>query len=145
MPRHGEGDDRLGMFEYQPPAVLNQANPTQNEWYDILPPTDNVRVYSIAVNIEDTNEDIEVRVTVDGEVSLGAQVGTAHSTAYFIITVPEPITRTGTLQYTIIAEFIRNKVFVVEGHTVQVEVRKTSAVGVGNLTGIVLYGVLTRI
>ena len=32
--------------------------------------------------------------------------------------------------------------FIIEGKSVKVEVRKTTAAGAGNLTGIVAYGVL---
>ena len=131
------------MFEYQTPATLNQAAPVQNTWYTILDTTKNCRVYAIAVNIEDTNETLECQVTIDGETMAGYAQSATHSTAYFGRIYPEPIARLDYMSLDTLAETrAGNLGFLIEGKSIKVEVRKTTAAGAGNLTGIVTYGIL---
>ena len=126
-------------YVYQAPAVLNQAAPVQSTFYDILPATSNVRVYSIAVNIEDTNETLQVQAIVDGETITGTPAVCTHSTTYYAYRTLNAINRTDHLNlgtsYT-----VGILGFIVEGASVQIQVQKTTAGGVGNLTGIVTYG-----
>lgn len=130
------------MFEYQPPAVLNQAAPVQNTWYTILDTTANVRVYHIHVNIEDDDETLEIRLTIDGEVLTGSNACT-HSVDYSIGYHCSAITGTDFLEFdTVPTHFDKYRAFLCEGLSVKFEVRKTTAAGTGNLTGIVMYGVV---
>lgn len=130
------------MFEYQPPAVLNQGAPVQNTWYVLLPETPLCRVYDVAVNIEDTDETLEVQATVDGELIGGGAVACTNSSSYIVIVDPNPITRLDNLTLAPWNTHILAKAFTLEGHLVEIEVRKTTAAGVGNLTGIATHGVL---
>ena len=133
------------MFEYQPPAVLNQAAPVQNQWYDILLTTAYVRVYLIAVNVEDVNETLECQVIIDGETIDSTPFAATESTDYNVYLSPDAINRSALLLMgTLPGVEERRPAFVVEGHSVRVRVRKTTAAGAGNLTGIVIFGVLTR-
>lgn len=134
---------KKSMFEYQAPATLNQANPVQNTWYLILDTTKYVRLYGISVNIEDTNETLECRVTIDGETLGIAANAATHSTNYYAKFLPGAISRVNNLYINEIT--FPYKAFLLEGHSVKVEVRKTTAAGTGNLTGIVVYGVLKEI
>ena len=128
--------------EYQEPATLNQANPVQNTWYEILSATSNVRVYHIFVNVEDTNETLEVRMTIDGEVLVGSNACT-QSVSYSIDMFGDAITRTDSLEFDKVPDdFTRYRAFLVEGKSVKIEVRKTTNAGAGNLTGLVMYGVI---
>lgn len=129
----------LGIWEYQTPATLLQVAPVQDQWYDILPETANVRVYRIAVNVEDVNETLEVQILIDGETMGASALAATHSTAYHAVLLPEPVSRTDLIfLHTTITDLAA---FVIEGRSVQVQVRKTTAAGAGDLTGIVVYGV----
>jgi hypothetical protein len=132
---------RPGMFEYQAPAILNQAAPIQNTWYTLLDTTPNARIYGIGVNIEDANETLELRITVDSQILLSTKAAT-HSTTYTIKNEYNAVTRTVVL----IADTNQSQLalgitFICEGHSVKIEIRKTTATGAGNLMGVVSYGV----
>jgi hypothetical protein len=131
-------------FEMQTPAVLNQAAPVQNQWYQLLPATANCRLYRVAINIEDVDETIAARVIVDGETFTGA-IGATHSTIYFVYQYPNAITRVMQINYNSSATYSGYASPLFEGHSVAVDVRKTTAAGAGNLTGIALYGVLADV
>ena len=131
----------MSIYEYQPPAVLNQGAPVQNDWYDLLPVTKNCRVKQIHVNIEDNDETLEVRMTIDGEVLIGSNACT-HSTNYPVGVHADAELMTDVLEFdTVPAHFGKYRAFLKEGKSIQIEVRKTTAAGVGNLTGIVTYGI----
>ena len=128
--------------EYQAPVALNQATPVQDTWYEILAATDNVRVYHIYVNVEDANETLDVRLTIDGEVLVGANACT-ESISYSMDIFGDAITRTDSLEFDKVPnDYVKMRAFMIEGKSVKVEVRKTTNAGAGNLTGIVMYGVL---
>ena len=130
------------VFEYQAPAVLNQAAPIQNDWYVLLPTTLNCRVYKAVVNIEDTNETVEMEINIDGQTIQGNGFALVHSTSYYAVIEPNAITRIDLVDLFNDANIIRFLSFLCEGRSVQIRVRKTTAAGVGNLTGIVTYGIL---
>ena len=134
----------LGIYEYQTPATLNQAAPVQNTWYTILDTTTHCRIYEIAVNIEDANETLEIQVTIDGQTIGATAKAATHSTTYYVYRESDAINRVNTL---ILDNALTKSIraFQLEGHSVKVEVRKTTAAGAGNLTGIVTYGVLKPI
>jgi len=135
----GQGLEQV--YEYQPPAVLNQAAPVQNDWYDLLPVTRNCRVKQIHVNIEDNDETLEVRMTIDGEVMTGSNACT-HSTNYPVGVHADAELMTDVLEFdTTPTHFGKYRSFLKEGKSIQIEVRKTTAAGTGNLTGIVTFGV----
>jgi len=142
MTVHVNGKATVQVYEYQAPAVLNQATPVQNTWYVILAAADNVRVYGIAVNIEDVNETIEVQITVDGETIAAVGFAASHSTTYYAKMVEDAINRTDLIDLTSGVTVRSDRAFLIEGHNVKVEARKTTATGTGNLTGIVTHGVL---
>lgn len=125
------------IYEYQPPATLDQAAPVQNTWYTILNTTHNIQVLVIAVNIEDTNEDLEVQVTVDGETIAGYGVTATHSTSYYAYFLPSAISGIDQLSLANTSANIKHPLLT--GKSVKIEVRKTTAAGAGNLTGIVIY------
>jgi hypothetical protein len=133
------------MFEYQAPAVLNQATPVNGTFYTILDTTKYVRVYDIGINIEDADEDLEVQVTVDGETIAASAATCTHSTSYFCVLHVNPITRVDYIGIISNTNFQFGSHAILEGHSVKIEVRKTSANGAGNLTGIVTYGVLKNV
>ena len=125
------------VHEYQPPAVLNQPAPVQNTWYPILDTTANVLLYYISVNVEDANETLELRITIDGQVITG-NIAATHSRTYGVRFFPNAIDRSITCDLAVNVHV--NLVRLLDGRSVRVEVRKTTALGAGNLTGIVVYG-----
>lgn len=129
------------MFEYQTPGVLNQAAPVQNTYYPILPETKLVELWGISINIEDADETLQVRLTLDGEILLSQAFAATHSTNYFIRRSLDAINQMAGLTIAATAYDQYRGPFL-EGHTTMVEVRKTTALGAGNLTGIVQYGIL---
>lgn len=131
------------IYEYQAPATLNRAGATvvQDTWYDILPATDNVMIYRVGVGVATTGENLECQFIVDGEtIGAMASVGCALNTDYEAVLVPRAINRNDNIQ--IIARRDFNEPMLLEGKSVQVQVRKTTNNGNGNLCGIVMYGVL---
>lgn len=131
----------ISIWEYQAPATLDQAAPVQNTWYTILDTTLNARLLTIAVNVEDTNEDLQVQVIVDGEtIEANSPATCVHSTRYFCTMTVNPITLVDYIELTpTVLHYFRS--FILEGKSTKVQVRKTTANGTGNLTGIVTYGV----
>ncbi len=130
---------RLGIFEQQAPATLNKAVPVQNTWNQLLPATESCRVYALGINIEDANETLQVRITIDGIISTFIDITATHSTPYFIRREMNAITRTaGYAEQTTPVM----TAFLCEGKSVSIEIRKTTAAGAGNLTAICEYGVL---
>ena len=136
----------LQIYEYQSPATLNQAGPVQNTWYTILDTTANCRIYDIILNVEDTDETLECKITVDGETvdTTGFSLSATHSTDYRACRYPSAITRTDHIRFDALATYYHDleAAPLIEGKSIKIEARKTSAAGVGNLTGIVTYGVL---
>lgn len=121
-------------FELQEDATLAQAPPVQNTWYTILDTTLNVRIYGVDIKVEDDNETLQVRITVDGQTKTGSKACTAD-TSY---DVRFPYTG-GVL---IIDSTIRMdySTFMIEGRSVKIEIRKTTATGTGTLRGRAQYG-----
>ena len=131
----------LPIFVYQAPKVLNQAGPIQNDWYTIGLADGvmlNSRIYDIVVNIEDTNETLEVQALIDGETIEANNLALTHSTNYFAYRSPDAITRVDELALSI--SKLGFLAFTLDGQSVEIQVRKSTAAGVGNLTGIVTWG-----
>jgi hypothetical protein len=117
---------------------LNQAAPVQNTWYTILDTTTDVMIYDITVNVEDANETLEVRLTIDSEMYTGS-IAATHSTEYEVAMRTAAITRSTYLEINGGVDWEPYNAFTVIALSVKVEVRKTTAAGAGNLTGIVNY------
>ena len=127
---------KSAMFSKQPAESINQAAPVQNTYYTIAD-LRNARVYEISVNVEDANEDLILRVTINGEVLSSAGLTATHSTNYYGYIDTDAINR---LELSQLTGTKRNQSYVCEGRSVKIEVRKTTATGAGNLTGVVSWG-----
>lgn len=137
MPREVSGVNienlrRFAVPEHQANATLNQAAPVQNTWYTILATTTNARILLIGIAVAVANETLECRLTVDGVVYTGIQAAIA-GTIYGL-----NFDRNGNF-YTSIVDFASYRAFLIEGRSVTVEVRKTTATGAGALTGQVMW------
>lgn len=144
MPRAGGNIlDSAYMFDAQEPSVLNQANPDQNIWYPVLVATQYCRVYRVAINVEDTDEDLEARITCNGFAYGDGAIAAVNSTQYYVSLQQDAINRVVEVRIQAAGADSFRRSIVVEGLSVTIEVRKTSNNGVGNLTGVADYGVLT--
>ena len=132
-----------GMFEYQAPAVLNQAGPNINQWYDILPETENVRIYRIGCGVLLANETLAVQILIDGQVIDGVGFVCAFGVDHYAYMYSAGIGRTDNIYLSNVVADEMHKAFMIEGRVVQVQMRKTTANGAGNLSGIVMYGQLS--
>lgn len=121
---------------HQADTILDQANPVQHTWYTILDTTPNCRLIVANVAVQVADETLEIRITVDGHVYAGSKAATAgsdYSTVWGDGVIVSVITLQGaTSQY-------RSYGFLVEGRAIKVEVRKTTALGAGNLQGRVVH------
>ena len=118
---------RKQTFEHQPDAHLAQENPVQNTWYTVLDVTRDCKVYAVTVLVWTTNETLEVRVTIDGQVLVGS-IAASHTTYYYVHhqLYAAALAIDGNV-------FLLGKYAPIEGRNVKVEVRKTTAAGSGIL------------
>ena len=119
--------------EHQPDATLTQAAPVQNTWYPILNTTKNCRIYRIFVSVADTNETLEVKITIDGNIISGSVPATA-GTSYYVY-----FSGYGNALIIDTVDPIAAYAFLLEGRSIKVEVRKTTAAGAGTITARVKY------
>ena len=118
---------RMLTFVHQLDAVLAQESPVQNTWYTVLETSRDCKVYGVTALVWTTNETIEVRVTIDGNVLVGA-VDATHTTYYYV-------------HHKLYAEglaidgnpFLLGKYAPLEGRNIKIEIRKTTAAGSGTL------------
>jgi len=120
-------------FQHQADATLSQANPEQNTWYTLLDTTLNALIYAISVRVATTDETIAVRITVDGQVYTGSTAQTKDTWYYWYIRV-----RDGTMEASSLTVGVAY-IGPLEGRSVKIEVRKTTAAGTGTITGRVIY------
>jgi len=120
-------------FKHQPDATLSQLEPVQNQWYPVLEETRECRLYSLTVLVWTASETLEVRVTVDGVVLVGALAAT-HTTYYYVHhqLYGAGLTIDGNV-------FLLGKYTPLEGRNVMVEVRKTTDAGTGTLDARVVW------
>lgn len=123
--------------KHQADAVLNQAAPVQNTWYTILDTTKNAVLYLILVLVADTDETLECRITVDGNALVDSIAATAD-TVYCMKLDSTTITGDTYVLHVTAGNVMEQS--AMEGRSVKVEVRKTTATGAGNLKGRVVYG-----
>lgn len=121
--------------EHQQDALLNQAAPVQNTWYTVLDTTELCRLISACVEVQTTGETLEMRITIDNDIYTGsiAAVAGSHYLAYLFLY------STGAILTLATTANIAWKAFLLEGRSIKVEVRKTTAAGAGNLRACVVY------
>ena len=118
---------RPGRFQYEKAAIATiTQTPVAGTWYTILDTTVNDRVKYIATkqkNDEVGAEDVEVRVTADGVVLVGAVAQADDTWSYWYLT---PTADTFTAGVAIV-----NAAYYTDfrAQSIKVEVRQTSAVG----------------
>lgn len=130
-------------YRYQTPGQLNQANPTQNLFYPVLDEL-NCRVYALNIAVATANETLECRVTIDGVVVPAAALAAAFGINYVGYRFMDGTARTVNIGFatTTEANQLRGPAFLFEGDHVLIELRKTTALGVGALTAVAPWGQL---
>lgn len=122
------------MKEYQPPAVLLQAAPIQNQWYPILAATQNVTLHALVIGIAAVGETLELQMTVDGEIIPGT-VAAAAGAQYWVSIQPSIFGDEARFAAAWAGVFP----ILLTGRVFEILVRKTTAAGAGNLQGCATY------
>lgn len=120
-------------LEVQPDASIVQSSPVQNTWYTVVDIIGSIRLSGIAVSIADTNETLEVKLTMDGNSYTGSIAATAGTSYRVIPYVYAPGTGLLLTSSTIINSNI------LESKSLKVEVRKTTEAGTGDMSATVQY------
>lgn len=126
------------VFQLQAEAVLNQAGAVQNTWYTILDTTLNARIVRLNVACTVANETVQVRLTVDGQTITSNDALTAGTT-YNIVWVENAAAGTVNLTVTTTAATMSTS-FLIEGRSIKIEIRKTTAAGASALLAKAIYG-----
>ena len=125
------------VFKHQPDATLDQADPVQNTWYTIIDEK-NCQIIGISVTVLVADETLEVQFIVDGVTIPGAgSPVTAGTTMYVYLLVSTPTQAKILLSST--SAYGSYNAFIIEGRSVKVQIRKTTAAGNGNLQGCVAW------
>jgi len=131
------------IYEYQTPVTLNQVSPVQNTYYTVLDVTGGVHVYGYDINVEDTNETLESRITIDGSTISDITRACTHSTGYSYRRAPDPVNLIDQVYPDGVPD-VNFRSILFEGVAIKIELRKTTAAGTGNLTAMVQYSILTN-
>lgn len=132
---HAEYSHHPVEWRVQPDALLNQAAPVQNTWYTVLTTLGYTFIDFIVIAIQTTGETIFIEVIIDGitkVTEIAAVAGTNYTMSYNIGTLYPDSYGSNAVGSTI------NHVRLM-GHAVRVRVRKTTALGAGNLQCHVKY------
>lgn len=138
---------RCRAWKFQPTAQLNQVPPVTDTWYTILDTTEDVSLDFILMfqeNDETDAKNIEVRVTIDGEVLPGAASQADNTLFYWAHThnfaAATDILDESATRNTAGSQTSDKLGLPLRGHSVLVEARITSAVGTNQeLRGRVIY------
>lgn len=112
-------------YHHQADAVISQANPVSTTLYTVLNTTRNVRLIGIAINIDwavTQPTPLEVLITVDGQTVSGFINNPVSGTWYFFVINPNDAAQVLT------ATNPAARAFLLEGHSVRVQIRVTWAV-----------------
>lgn len=116
-------------WQHQADAVLNQAAPVQNTWYTVLAATEDVRVVACSIRVETANETLEVEMVIDGVTYIANQLAVA-ATTYTMGISGNPVSDTLNSSLTAVDIY---RAFLIEGQNIRLRIRKTTALGAGNL------------
>jgi len=126
-------------WRHQADAVLDQATPVQNTWYTVLAATDDVKLIYVMDDIETTGETLECEITIDGltlTVSHAAVAGTYYNIFKTLQAQNLSALSLGT------ASISSAYQIALEGQSVAIRVRKTTANGTGNLVARITWAKL---
>lgn len=136
----GSGNKQVIPLTHHASATLTQAAAVQNTWYDILATTLNARIYYLSVSMRTLAEDLEVQLIIDGNTYAGSQAAAVADADYYCYLVAYGSTTATSLAMTQNTLTLVGLNTFLEGKSIRVRVRKTSANGANSLNGIVAYG-----
>lgn len=122
-------------FKHQDLVNVSNAAAVQNTWYTVLDTTLNAKVYMIRFSVSVANEDLEVRLTIDGVTYVSSKAAAVATTPYWVmfdggLTPSNGVTSLNLGIYE-----------ALECRSIKVEIRKTSNNGAGTLNTRIIYGV----
>ena len=125
------------VFQHQPDAVLNQANPVSGTKYEVLAETKNVRIIGIVVVCTWTVQPtpLEIHVTIDGQAIKHSQTD-PESAKFYYPTINRQSFEQG--QVMDVGAQQSNIPFLYEGRSIKVEAEITGGT-VSNLSARVKY------
>jgi len=136
-----DGKPRPTIFQQQGDAVINQAAPVINTYYTVLETT-NTRIIRMCCSVADTDETLNFRFTIDGNVIVTDAVAPGIGVHEFPHNnMPGGV---GNSNWGLSNGVGANPAysfgaFLFECRTAKIEVRKTTANGVGVLSARVQY------
>jgi hypothetical protein len=130
-----EGSDKYWIT--QTPTVVSQAAAVQNTWYPLLAATA-CRVIKCVVTIDTANETLETRIIVDG-ITINpipvACIALQNNKAFLTLSALAGVIQVQ-LQPNSIGSYDDTQ-YLIEGRSVAIDMRKTTANGAGTLKGAV--------
>lgn len=114
-------------------AYIDQANPVQNTWYEVLNTVYYGHIKQINFQVTPVAEDLECRITI-GTKTETITVGSTSSVVRIFISQS-----TVNDYWFVSATTSLTQVYMIEGQGLTVEIRKTSANGNSNITAAVKY------
>ena len=117
--------------EHLPDVNFSQPAPVQNTWYTVLDTTPNYRLYFLSIQVTDTDETLEVRATIDGNVLQKAKAATIATIYYVRIHGASPDD--------LLIDAVENlfaKSAPLDVRSVKIEIRKTTAAGAGTISAV---------
>lgn len=119
---------------HQANASLDQI-PVQNTWYTVLDTTKNARIISFGAYVETNDETIEGRITIDSQV---LTVSATNFTAGIALAANFYNDASDALVWIALGP-TGYRAFLIEGKSLKIEVRKTTAAGANLLHAKVRY------
>jgi hypothetical protein len=112
----------------------------QNIWNTVLDTTKNCRILGFAVEMETAGETVEGRITIDGQTWTFTAFAAAADTPYWGVVSIDPDTGVMGCYFSATNYLVYGAMACgLEGRSVKVEVRKTTANGANNLKSSVIY------
>jgi hypothetical protein len=123
------------IYQHQADASIDQAAPAQNTWYTVLNTTvGGVRIIIAEIEVATAAETLELEIVIDGN-TLTAAAAVNFATPYFW----RFNSGWADTQFLDANEPSLYRPFVIEGASVGIRARKTTANGAGNLKSVIKW------
>ncbi|GAI62226.1 unnamed protein product [marine sediment metagenome] len=130
---------KLTIFDFEIPENLIQVAPNQDQWYPVMVIDRPLRCDSINFIVAVANETLEIELTISGGVPIVVAQAAVAGTNYALFRSGNP--GVGPVPFVpedTNAEHRDTPIF--ECHSLHVRIRKTTALGAGNLSCLVHWG-----
>jgi len=140
MSMTGGSGARIQMPQLQTDALLNQAAAVQNTWYTVLDTTKNVKIMFVLFRCTAVNETVQLRFTIDGLTRTLEQACVANTYYYARWGADATTGANWYASLTVTADM--NLMNPIEGRSIKIEMRKTTATGASALQCRVPYSII---